>query len=494
MLLLAQRTIERAWGPSDDTVYVELEVPEWRSEGLAAGALGRAAGLRPGVRRRPDARDLVRARRGRGMDRAPGLPATRRADRRDTRRASPAIPSDSAQHLVVRALDGGPRRAIPAEIAALYEADREVFYDLIATDPRYLAGWGGERAPRARTSTSVRRISAAGSGARRYVETGLWINHLVAAVDALRAARLHNLTLRKDVSLAPEERLARRGPRAHRRDREEVLMSVGSGPPAQPMLATLAAFAILGLGAFSAAAASDLSTPGDGMPVSGSPASTTASAVRKANGFAMVEPAPAALPLGTAFSGVELPFEAPVLEQRRGRLGPKEGRPSRAPRLQRRARAIVPALDDRARLGAGHGGQAESGRHLRAGRDRRVGVLHRVPGPGHAAARVLPAHRPLLAGIDLRGPRRGVPPHRRSLSSAATSTTCSWSPGRGQSLLRQPGTLSSVHRRALARRLRHLELGERESLLRYRSQRKDAQQARDCAPTPCSPWRSSIAW
>ena len=35
----------------------------------------------------------------------------------------------------------------------------------------------------------------------RYAETGLWLNHLVSAVDALRAARLHDLPLRRDLEL-----------------------------------------------------------------------------------------------------------------------------------------------------------------------------------------------------------------------------------------------------------------------------------------------------
>src|SRR5262245_48812201 len=34
-LILAQRTIDRTWGPSDDSVYVTVEVPNWKSEPLA---------------------------------------------------------------------------------------------------------------------------------------------------------------------------------------------------------------------------------------------------------------------------------------------------------------------------------------------------------------------------------------------------------------------------------------------------------------------------
>ena len=33
--VLAQRVIDRSWGASDDSIYVEVEVPHWRSEGTA---------------------------------------------------------------------------------------------------------------------------------------------------------------------------------------------------------------------------------------------------------------------------------------------------------------------------------------------------------------------------------------------------------------------------------------------------------------------------
>jgi hypothetical protein len=36
-LVLAQRAIERSWGPSEDSVYAEVNVPEWKLEGLALG-------------------------------------------------------------------------------------------------------------------------------------------------------------------------------------------------------------------------------------------------------------------------------------------------------------------------------------------------------------------------------------------------------------------------------------------------------------------------
>ena len=38
----------------------------------------------------------------------------------------------------------------------------------------------------------------------RWATAGLWLNHAVAAVDALRAARLHNLPIRRNLDLRVE--------------------------------------------------------------------------------------------------------------------------------------------------------------------------------------------------------------------------------------------------------------------------------------------------
>ena len=50
-LTLAQRVIEREWGPSEDSVYVVVDVPGWREEayamGLSAAAPGSPSANRP---------------------------------------------------------------------------------------------------------------------------------------------------------------------------------------------------------------------------------------------------------------------------------------------------------------------------------------------------------------------------------------------------------------------------------------------------------------
>jgi hypothetical protein len=98
----------------------------------------------------------------------------------------------------------------PAEIATLYAADREAFYNTIATDPVYLSGW---ESAQARTEFGALRIRADQRLTRsRVYSTGLWLNHLVAAVNALRAARFHNMPLTRTVGIRIDGRMESRGP------------------------------------------------------------------------------------------------------------------------------------------------------------------------------------------------------------------------------------------------------------------------------------------
>ncbi|MEK7329450.1 MAG: hypothetical protein AAB290_01595 [Candidatus Eisenbacteria bacterium] len=205
--VLAQRVIDRLWGPSDDSIYVELDLPGWKSEPLAASlsavlpgagqiytgegsgwvyAAVEAAGWGGWWWYRHDARRL--------RDDAAGVagPPDDPASGWSFERWATATESD------------------PAEIAALYAADREAFYNSIASDPRYLSGWENGDA-RAQFSSVRIRADLRLTRSRLY-STGLWLNHLIAAVDALRAARFHNLPLSRSVGLKLDGRMERRGP------------------------------------------------------------------------------------------------------------------------------------------------------------------------------------------------------------------------------------------------------------------------------------------
>jgi hypothetical protein len=205
--VLAQRVIDRVWGPSDDSVYVEFEVPGWKSEPLAASL----SAVLPGA-------GQIYTGEGSGWVYA----AVEAAGwggwwwyRRDARRlgndaAGLAGPPDDPASGWSFERWASATEGDPAEIAALYAADPETFYNSIASDPRYLSGW--ENAD-ARVQFSSLRIRADLRLTRaRLYSTGLWLNHLIAAVNALQGARFHNLPLSRTVGLKLDGRMERHGP------------------------------------------------------------------------------------------------------------------------------------------------------------------------------------------------------------------------------------------------------------------------------------------
>jgi hypothetical protein len=206
-LILAQRTIDREWGPSDDSIYVEVEMPGWKSEPLAALL---SAGL-PGAGQRYVGENSAwlyaaveaagwggwwwyRRDAGRLRDRAEGVAG---------------VPEDPAAGWSFerwsQATEGDA-----GELVALYRVDREAFYNSIASDPRYVAGWATDEA---RAEFGALRIRADSRLSRsRQISTGIWLNHLVSAVNALRAARFNNMPLSRRVGVRIEGGFHRGGP------------------------------------------------------------------------------------------------------------------------------------------------------------------------------------------------------------------------------------------------------------------------------------------
>ena len=206
-LILAQRVIDRDWGPSDDSIYVEVELPGWKSEPLAA-ALSAAL---PGAGQRYVGENSAwvyaafevagwggwwwyRHDAGRLRDQAVGVagPPDDPASGWSFERWAEATAGD------------------PAELAALYQIDPEAFYNAIASDPTYLAGWATADA---RSEFGALRIRADSRlGRSRALSVGLWLNHLVAAVNALRAARFHNVPLSRELGVRIDGGMRRGSP------------------------------------------------------------------------------------------------------------------------------------------------------------------------------------------------------------------------------------------------------------------------------------------
>ncbi len=198
-LIFAQRVIDRDWGPSDDSVYVEMEVPEWRSEGAAAGL----SGLVPGLGQ------LYSGNRKRGLwfalAEAAGWTSRQIYRSRGDELAQEAAEfvgtpehSGSAWSFDRWAATSSEERV---ELERLYAADRKAFYDRIAADPRYLTGWGGDPIETRRDFGGLLRVSNDRLRYARYASMALWINHVASAVDAFRAARLHNVGLAPGLGL-----------------------------------------------------------------------------------------------------------------------------------------------------------------------------------------------------------------------------------------------------------------------------------------------------
>ena len=190
-LLLAQRVIDRDWGLSDDSVYVEKEIAGWRSEGAATAM----SALVPGsgqVYNQERWRALWFAVAEVSAWTARTLLHRSADDARDAAAHLAGVPSDSASAWSFSRWEHATEGSA-ANLQQLYAADREAFYDLIAGDPRYAAGWDATASQEhfiERREASERRLHGA-----RFSESMLWVNHVVAAVDAFRLARIHNIPL-----------------------------------------------------------------------------------------------------------------------------------------------------------------------------------------------------------------------------------------------------------------------------------------------------------
>ncbi len=195
-LILAQRVIDRDWGPSDDSIYVEVELAGWKSEPLAALL---SAGL-PGAGQRYVGENNAWVYTAIEVAGWGGWWWYRHdAGRlRDQAVRVAGLPDDPASGWSFERWAEGTQ-GDPAEIATLYQLDPEAFFNSIASDPRFLAGWATADA---RSDFGALRIRAdARLGRSRVFSTGVWLNHLVAAVNALRAARFNNMPLSREVGV-----------------------------------------------------------------------------------------------------------------------------------------------------------------------------------------------------------------------------------------------------------------------------------------------------
>ncbi len=198
-LLLAQRAIDRAWGPSEDSTYHEVDVPQWRSEGLAAGLSAAVPGMGEAYAGAPRTGIWFAVAEVAGW--TTRWLYTRRGHQLERDAAAYAgAPGDSASRWSFARWEAATQ-GDPSQLEALYAGDRDGFYDRIAHDPAALAGWSGDATSTRAPYTALRDVAADRLRIGGWAGAALWINHLVSAVDALRLARLHDLPLRRNLGL-----------------------------------------------------------------------------------------------------------------------------------------------------------------------------------------------------------------------------------------------------------------------------------------------------
>jgi hypothetical protein len=195
-LILAQRTITRDWGTSDESTYVEISVPDWKSEGWAFALSGLAPGA--GHAYLKESSGVIFA-----LIEVGGWVARIYFGNQDDQYRQDAAafrgnPEDSAavwSFARWQKSTGGD----PTGIRTLYEQDPEEFDVRIARDPVYGSGWSA--APPQDQFTHYLDEADGMLERRRYATTALWFNHLAAAFDAMRAARIHNFPLRQNLRI-----------------------------------------------------------------------------------------------------------------------------------------------------------------------------------------------------------------------------------------------------------------------------------------------------
>jgi len=212
-LWLAQRSIDRDWGPSDDSTYRVIDVPGYKSEGWAmmmSAAVPGTGQLYVGE----SSGWLFLLAEAAGWA---GHYLVR--DRAENLRGDAANyvgdPTDSSSTWsFARYAESTGAPATQMEV--LWVQDRDAFYQALANDTRFNAGFKGpDRDATAVAYQDIRESSQTRFRQVHYLDVALVINHVVAAFDALRAARSHNMPLQRNIDLKFGGGLNRGQPEVH---------------------------------------------------------------------------------------------------------------------------------------------------------------------------------------------------------------------------------------------------------------------------------------
>jgi hypothetical protein len=198
-LWLAQRAIDREWGPSEDSLYRTVDIQGWKSEG---GAMLMSAAL-PGTGQlyvgegsgwfflAGEALLWV----GRVITRQDGV---KLSDQAASFVGDPTDSSSTWSFARYASATGGSA----TQLEQLWAGDRDSYYQALANDASYRAGFAGTDPDVTYESyRGIRSSSQDRFAQSRRLEMATWVNHTLAAFDALRAAHFHNVPLRRALEL-----------------------------------------------------------------------------------------------------------------------------------------------------------------------------------------------------------------------------------------------------------------------------------------------------
>jgi len=212
-LWLAQRVIDRDWGPSDDSTYRVVDIPGYKTEGLAMALSAVVPGTGQLYVGESSGWIFLLAEvvgwTGHIMvhDRAQSL-----SHDGANYVGDPTDSSSTWSFARYAAMTGSPA----TQLETLWMQDRDAYYQALATNAQFKDGFKGPD-PIATYSTyqGIRQSSQDRFQQVHYLDVALLLNHVVAAFDALRAARAHNMPLKKNIDLKFGGRLNHGQPELH---------------------------------------------------------------------------------------------------------------------------------------------------------------------------------------------------------------------------------------------------------------------------------------
>jgi len=206
--LLAQRVITREWGESEDSSYRSVEVPGYKSEGWAmmmSAAVPGTGQLYVGEHS-GFIYLLVEV-----VGWASLVVLRDRADQqKQDSQTYAGSPYDSTSAWNFNRYNRATGQDTLA-LAQLYAGDRDAFYHQIGFNDLYSAGWSNSYDANRSQYQSLEDDYQSSVKKSRYAAGAIILNHVVSAIDALHAARTHNLPLTQNLRLRMGGGLTPRG-------------------------------------------------------------------------------------------------------------------------------------------------------------------------------------------------------------------------------------------------------------------------------------------